>query len=164
MYTLEAIFARYVTLEGVLGEFPSATLIRLPQNIGMIPIVEVLLRELEIYYQGRIKGTNPEIQKLSKSLHPDFERLIVGVEKFAQHLSHRGIVAYVEATFTGGYGGHATMIWHNGKPIDDPGNNINDVLRRLEVESQSGLDEFDTLGLGCHRTTKEWLSNSASSP
>jgi len=162
MYTLEAILARYRTLEGALGEFPSARLIQLPQNIGIIPVVEALLQELAIYYQGGTKGTNPDIQKLSKPLHPDFERLTVGVEKFARHLSHRGIVAYVEATFTGAYGGHATMIWHNGKRIGEPDNNINDVLRFLEVVSQSGLDEFDTLGLGRHRTTKKWLSNNAS--
>jgi hypothetical protein len=72
------------------------------------------------------------------------------------------MVAYVEATFMSGYGGHATMIWQNGERIGDPGNNINDVLRILGVVSLSGADEFDTVDLGRHRTTKEWLSNSAS--
>jgi hypothetical protein len=162
MYTLEAILGRYTMLAGALAEFPSATLIRLAQDIGMIPIDGFLLRELEIYYQGGTKVTHPEYQQFSPALHPDFERLIVGVEKLAQHLSHRGMVAYYEATFTGGYGGHATMIWHKGKRIGDPGNNINDFLRLLEVVPQSGLDEFDTLGLGRHRSTKGWLSNSPS--
>ena len=102
MYTLEAIIARYATLEGVPDKFPSATLIQLPQSIGMIPIDGFLLRDLEIYYQGGSKVTHPEYQKFSASVHPDFERLIVGVEKLAQHLSYHGLVAYVEATFTGG--------------------------------------------------------------
>ena len=162
MFTLEAILARYATLEGALEEFPSAKLIQLPQGIGMIPVVGVLLRDLEIHYQGGTKVTQPDIQQFSPSIHPDFERLIAGVEKFAQRLSQRGMVAYVEATFISGYGGHATMIWQNGKRIGEPGNNINDVLRLLGVVSLSGPDEFDTVDLGRHRSTKGWLSNSAS--
>jgi hypothetical protein len=162
MYTLEAIIARYETLEGVLEIFPSATLIQLPQNIGLIPIDGFLLRELEIYYQGGTKVTHPDYQQFSPSVHPDFERLIVGVEKLAQHLSNRGVVSYVEATSIGGFGSHVTMIWKNGIRAGDPGNNINDVLRLLNVIPQAGLDEFDTLGLGRHRSTREWLPGKTS--
>ena len=107
MYTLEAILGRYEITELALKIFHSATLVQLPQNIGMIPIDGFLLRELEIKYQGGTKVPRPKIQQFSISVHPDFERLIVGVEKLAQQLSKYGIVAYVEATFTGGYGGHS---------------------------------------------------------
>lgn len=162
MYTLEAILAQYKLLEGALEIFPSANLIALKQNIGLIPTDGFLLRELEIYFQGGTKVTHPEYQQFSPSVHPDFERLIVGIEKLAQHLSHNGMVAYIEASFTGGYGSHATMIWENGKRAGDPGNNINDVLRLLKVVPQPGLDEFDTLGLSRHRSTKGWLPRSAS--
>lgn len=158
MYTLEAILARYSTLEGALEILPSTTLIHLPQSIGMIPMDGFLLRELEIYYQGGTSVTHPEYQQFSAPVHPDFERLIAGVEKLAQHLSHQGMVAYIEATFTGGYGGHATILWENGRRRGDPGNDINTVLKLLNVKSQSGLDEFDTLGLGRYRSTKGWLS------
>lgn len=158
MYTLEAILARYATIAGALSAFPSARLIHLAQSIGMIPVVGVLLRDLEIYYQGGSKVTIPEIQQFSPSVHADFERLIVGVEEFARHLSRRGLVAYVEATFTGGYGGHATMMWENGKRFGDVGKDINPILQRLGVISGPGFDEFDTLGLGRHRSTKQWLS------
>jgi len=162
MYTLEAILARYATLEEALDKFPSATLIQFPQDIGMIPIDGFLLRELEIYYQGGTKVAHPSYQQFSASVHPDFERLIVGVEKFAQHLSRRGLVAYVEATFMGGYGGHATMTWENGKRTGGPGKDINDVLKQLRVIPEPGFDEFDTLGLGRHRSTRGWLKKSAS--
>ena len=127
----------------------------------MIPMVGTLLQELEKRYQGRTRVTEPDIQQFSPSIHPNFERLIVGVDKFARHLSKRGMVAYVEATFTGGYGGHATMIWENGQLIGEPGDRINVVLQRLGVVATSGLDEFDTVGLGRHRTTRQWLTNSA---
>ncbi|MFC2133769.1 hypothetical protein ACFLTH_04060 [Bacteroidota bacterium] len=157
MYTLEALLAHHETLEPALEIFPNATLVQLPQNIGMIPVDGFLLQELEIYYQGGTKVTRPVTQNFSTSVHPDFERLILGVERLAEHLSDRGLVAYVESTFTGGYGGHHTMIWENGKRSGKPGNDINEVLRLLKVVTHPGLDEFDTLGLGRHRSTRKWV-------
>jgi hypothetical protein len=157
MYELEAILARKETIEGALSDFQQARIIRLPQDIIMIPMVGRLLQELEIRYQGGTKVTSPDIQRFSPSIHPDFERLIVGVDKLARYLSQRGMVAYVEATFTGGYGGHDTMLWENGKVIDSRGDDINVVLRKLGVIATRDRDEFDTVGLGRHRTTKQWL-------
>ena len=161
MYTLEAILARYTTLEGAMGDLSSVKLIRLPQGIGMIPIVGAVLQELELRYQDGTKVTDPDIQQFSQSVHPDFERLIVGVEKLAQQLSLHGTIAYVEATFSEGIGGHATMIWENGQRIGQPGSDINIVLQSLGVVPSPGLDEFYTIGLGRHRTTKQWLAESA---
>ena len=54
-------------------------------------------------------------------------------------------------------GGHITMIWENGKQAGKPGDNINEGLRRLKEVPRPGLDEFDTLGLGHHRNTREWI-------
>jgi hypothetical protein len=157
MYELEAILARKETIEGVLNDFQQAKIISLPQDIIMIPMVGRLLQELEIRYQGETKVTEPDIQQFSPSIHPDFERLIVGVDKFARYLSQLGLVAYVEATFVGGYGGHATMLWENGKVVSSRGDDINVVLRKLGVIAIQDNDEFDTIGLGRHRTTKQWL-------
>lgn len=157
MYELEAILARKETIERALNDFQQARIIRLPQDILMIPMVGRLLQELEIKYQGGTKVTEPDIQQFSPSIHPDFERLIVGVDKFARYLSQRGLVAYVEATFIGGYGGHATMLWENGEVVGSHGDDINLVLRKLDVIATRDNDEFDTIGLGRHRTTKQWL-------
>lgn len=162
MYTLEAFFASYKTLKPTLELFPSATLVQLPQNIGMVPVDGYLLRDLEVYYQGETKVTRPETQQFSPSIHPDFERLIVGVEKLAQHLSHKGMVVYVEVTFTGGYGGHHTMLWENGKRAGDPGKCINEVLHLLNVVPHPNLDEFDTLELGRYRSTRQWVKKKIS--
>jgi len=160
MYTLEAILARESTLRGTLEEFPGVKLIPLPQGICMIPMTGLLLQELEIRYQGGTKVTRPDYQQFSDSLVPDFERLIKGVDQFARHLSQNGLVAYVEATFTGGYGGHETMMWEKGEIVDGPGHDISTVLRRLGVVRISGRDEFDTVGLGRHRSTRQWLADS----
>jgi hypothetical protein len=85
MYPLEAFLANQMTLQGALEIFSTATQIQLPRNIGMIPVDGFFLRELELYYQGGTKATHPEYQKFSPPVHPAFERLIVGVEKPAQH-------------------------------------------------------------------------------
>jgi len=162
VYTLEAILAREETIRDAVNGFSAATLIPLPQGICMIPMVGVMLQELEIRFQGGTKVTHPEYQQFSAPLfHPEFERLIVGVDQFARLLSDRGLVAYVEATFTGGYGGHATMLWEHGERIEPPGDDINTVLRHLGVARSAELDEFDTVGLGRHRCTAQWLSENA---
>jgi hypothetical protein len=111
MYTLEAILDKRETLcDAVLG-FSNVRLVQLPQEICMIPVVGALIQEPEIRYQGAAKVTHPERQQLSWSLfHPIIERLIVGIDQFAGGLSHHGLVAYLEATLTGGYGGQATML------------------------------------------------------
>jgi hypothetical protein len=161
MYTLEAILACESTLRGTLVELPGVKPIPLPQGICMIPMTGLLLQELEIRYQGGTKVTRPDYQRFSDSLYPDFERLIKGVDQFARHLSQNGLVAYVEATFTGGVGGHETMMWEKGEIVDGPGHDINAVLRRLGVVRALGRDEFDTLGLGRHRSTRQWMEDSA---
>jgi hypothetical protein len=158
MYTLETILAREATIRGIKEDLRNAKLVHLSQGVCMIPMVGRLLQELEIHYQGGTNVTNPDWQQFSNSLyHPTFERLIVGVDQFASHLSLHGLVAYVEATFAGGYGGHATMLWEYGKPIDPPGNDINVILKQLGIVCSPGLDEFDTVGLGRYRSTKKWF-------
>ena len=161
MYTLEAILAQKASFRDAVEDLSNAKLIKLPQNIYMIPMVSTLLQELEIRYQGGTNAANSEWQQLSESLfHPTFERLTLGVDQFARHLSRHGLVAYVEATFTGGYGGHATMLWEYGKRLDPPGDSINIILKRLGVVCCSGRDEFDAVGLGRYRSTKKWFEAS----
>jgi len=158
MYTLEAILARKATLRDAEAGFANVSLIPLHQNICMIPMVDKLLQELEIRYHGGTRITRPGSQQFSKSLfHPTFERLIIGVDKFARHLSQRGLVAYVEATFIGGYGGHATMLWEHGERLLPPGDNINTVLRQLGVVCEPGVDEFETVGLKSYRSSRQWF-------
>ncbi len=158
MYTLEAVLAREATLRNAAAGFSNVRLVPLHQDIYMVPMAGMLLQELEIRYHGGTNVTRPESQQFSESLfHPTFERLIVGVDQFARHLSHNGLVAYVEATFVGGYGGHATMLWEHGKRLEPPGDNINTVLKQLGVVCGRGPDEFETVGLGRYKSTKQWF-------
>ena len=158
MYTLEAILARKKTLTDAAEGFTNLKVIELPQNVSMIPVTGRLLYELEIRYQGGSNVEDPNTQQFSESLfHLRFERLIVGVDELAKHLSMKGTVAYVEATFTGGYSEHATMLYQNGERNNTPGTSIKEILILLGITPMHGFDEFDSIGLGRFRTTKEWF-------
>ena len=162
VYTLEAILARDTALQDEVISFTHARLIQLPQGVRMIPMVGELLQELEIKYLGGTNIVFPDRQQFPESLfHPTFERLLSSVDQFARHLSHHGLITYVEATFTGGYGGHATMLWEHGKRIEPPGDDINMILKRLGVVCCPGIDEFDTVGLGRFRSTSRWFEADA---
>jgi hypothetical protein len=81
-----------------------------------------------------------------------------GPEDAAQRmadLSHRGPVAYVEAEYFGGVGEQRATLWRDGVAEDLPA--LNEALRALGVRRTGGRDEFDTIGLGRHRTTQDWL-------
>ena len=70
------------------------------------------------------------------------------------------MVGYIEAAYHGGAGGQSAVIWNKGKRTDlfpQQHRAINEVLRRLGVSGKNGLDEFDTVGLGDHRNTGDWL-------
>ena len=75
--------------------------------------------------------------------------------------SSDGPVAYIEAEIFGGAGTQANALYSNGRlaqPIAKSSEAINDALRWLGVKVQGNRDEFDTLGLGRHRSTDRWLS------
>ena len=68
--------------------------------------------------------------------------------------------AYVEAEFFGGAGTQGFALYENGAPASAPtvhAEAINQALRWLGVRHESNKDEFDTIGLGTHRSTSGWL-------
>lgn len=80
-------------------------------------------------------------------------------------ISHQGPVAYVEAEFFGGQGEQSAAVLHRGAVQwvrqgggEWPGSPISQALRQIGVVAAGGKDEFDTLGLGRHRRTHDWLS------
>ncbi|MFC4312395.1 hypothetical protein ACFPN2_25150 [Steroidobacter flavus] len=77
-------------------------------------------------------------------------------------LSKDGTVAYLEAQFFGGAGSQAHVLFRQGTMIGEPvvaGDAINQALRQFGVQSSSGADEFDGVGLGRHRHTDRWLTD-----
>lgn len=101
-------------------------------------------------------------------------RLTPAEEHLAAGVSCHGPVAYVEAETFAGVGVQAAAVWHDGsmtlgplvwdssapaadtrQPADLP---INVVLAALGVVPIPPMDAFDTLGLGRHRFTEDWLT------
>ncbi|WP_340687362.1 hypothetical protein LCL61_14860 [Amycolatopsis coloradensis] len=83
--------------------------------------------------------------------------------------SEHGAVAYVEAEYFGGAGTQSAQVWDGGERVLGPlhlaegeaapagGSPISQALRRLGVVKGDHFDEFDAVGLGRHRDTRDWL-------
>ncbi len=69
-------------------------------------------------------------------------------------------IAWVETDYFGGFGEQSAILWKDGmkrryrKRFGHP---IDDALKELGVICEGDMDEFDTLGLGKHRTNDSWL-------
>jgi hypothetical protein len=90
----------------------------------------------------------------------------------ASECSKLGPVAYIEAELFGGTGHQGSMVWRDGRVVRDPHREestghgkprpqaewpINAALREIGVWTTGASDEFDSIGLGSHRSTDEWL-------
>lgn len=86
-------------------------------------------------------------------------------------LSQVAPVAYVEVDIFGGLGGQSAIVWHRGEVVIGPQTveierhdqwahrrslPVNAALSRLGVRASPPGDEFDALGLACHRRTEDW--------
>jgi len=75
-------------------------------------------------------------------------------------MSKRGLVGYIVAEYFGGCGDQFSIIWSDGEivfgPLRQP-DAINQALRRFGVNADQGKDEFDSVGLGRHRHTDQWV-------
>jgi hypothetical protein len=82
------------------------------------------------------------------------------IERWAGRMSQRGDIGYVAAAYFGGSGNQFAVVWSGGQvvlgPLRQP-DAINAALRRFGIRASGGQDEFDSLGLGRHRHTEEWV-------
>jgi hypothetical protein len=124
--------------------------IALPQGIAMVPLSERL----------RFRFGPAERPWLYEPA-PDFAWLPAALLPHLLDLSERGPVAYVEAEYHGGSGEQRSAVWRGRAMTSGPDRSswaINSALRALGVEREGDHDAFDTLGLGRHRDTEDWLS------
>ena len=108
----------------------------------MIPITDELWEEIES--SDAIEG---------------FNKLSVEIEQWAQQISNTGSVAYIEAEFFGGTGGQGAIAWNDGSRTFGPTHEqhaINLVLKTFRINANDAHDEFDAIGLGQHRDTRDW--------
>ena len=79
---------------------------------------------------------------------------------WARHTSRDRAVAYLAAEFFGGVGKQFSIVWSGGEIVLGPQrapDAINQALRLLGVKVIEDRDEFDSVGLGRHRHTDQWV-------
>lgn len=155
-YTLRALLARRDVFAQPLPWIADSCVIPLPQDFGMVPLTQALRYQF-----------GPAERPWLYAPYSVFTHLPEGLVPRLLDLSLRGRVAYVEAEYHGGEGEQRSMLWEDGAPVGEPEEDssaINTALRRLGVERAEGADQFDTLGLGRHRSVEDWLAEAAPAP
>lgn len=163
MHDVKALVASNAILTDMDKRYSSAVVCPLVQGFALMPITDSLASEMAAV--GK---------EYSESSAPLVSNMAPGVATLAAELSAAGLVAYISTDFFGGAGGQDTIIWKNGRTIfalsDGPANKfewpnspVSRTLRKLGVAADAGKDEFDTVGLGRHRTTERWAAAFADS-
>lgn len=149
MYSLYALLGRTNELEPKPRSFDNARCLRLGGALSMVPLFEALVAELD-------RSSIPTGARDADT----FEFLTPGVEAWTQALSVDTAIAYIETEYFGGEGFERAGVWSQGQlalgPLEGAGS-INQALRALGVRPAAGIEEFELVGLGRHRSLDEWL-------
>lgn len=157
MYSICALLGRTNELEPKPRSFASAKCVRLGGSLSMVPLSEALVLEIE---RADARRDRAVAHRGDRNGVDAFEFLSPGVEAWARTLSQDTAIAYIETEFVGGEGFERSGVWSEGTlalgPHDGAGA-INRALRALGVQPAAGIDEFELVGLGRHRSVDEWL-------
>jgi hypothetical protein len=143
-YELKAIIAHAATFAPPPSWLADSRVIALEKGVSMIPITDAL-------YDG-LRGDGAAMQARPW--------LSAGFEKAMLELSHRGFVAFIEASFAGGIGSQDVIGWRDGRVVLGPleaHRAINQALRILGVRRSLLADEFLAVELDRYRETGDWL-------
>jgi hypothetical protein len=162
-YYIQAIVGSQTTILPLVNSRNSARMVELHKGLSMILMTEELYDEVNQTDVARFD--NPAFNR--------FLRLSPRVIEWIVTASYRNSVAYLEAEFFGGKGSQSSVVWERGQIIHGPEHSrwaINKALRHLGITSRMNelmrsvgiykhlfKDEFDLVGLGQCRHTKDWL-------
>ncbi|NMO90843.1 hypothetical protein [Actinomycetospora sp. TBRC 11914] len=163
-YELHGVVAAPDVLEPLCDRYPHARPALLDgAELALLPLCEQLLHDIDL--AGVPMG--PEWA---------FDRLSSGLAAVLTAASRRGTVVYLEADYAGGLGRQSAVAWLDchlvyGPEVllpDEPfpvptrdatgGAPVVAALRYLGVQAVGARDEFVVLGLGRHRSTREWCT------
>jgi hypothetical protein len=172
-YELEAIIAPTGIAASIAGQLDCGW-VDLDGRLGLVPWIGH--RASKPAATGPRPATPPPAEPEPAMVGPanvepaevdDFEYLDQRLRRLLAAESIRGPVAYVEAMFFGGRGGQAAAVFEGGATswqvadqgrLSWPDSPISQALRRLGVRAERGKDAFDTVGLGRHRRTEQWVA------
>lgn len=150
-YWLEALIFPDADLEDLPKPLTHAHRIRISQHLCLVPITKEFRDEIAEYYPAVHSATYKELDLLSGP-----------VIEFARAISRRVPVAYIEAIYSGGYGGQNSIVWKDGKVELGPltgstpeGWPVNRALQFLGVSKGEAADEFEAIGLHLHRWMRD---------
>ena len=148
-YSLRAIVGDYQALTEV--DLPSsAKVVRLQENLGLIPLTDELYGQLADLYPSAEKDDS--LKELTD--------LTPAIVEWMRSLSKNRMLAYLEAEYYDGAGEQGAAVWNDSNllPHPRPGCSVNLALQALGVAAKPPDDEFDTVGLGRHRRPERWLT------
>jgi hypothetical protein len=152
VYSLCALLGDSAYLKSGLAGVPGTRVIDLNGGLGMVPLSEALLREIQREWRGSEGSTQ---------VAGVFEFLTPPVENWVRALSTGSAVLYMETEYFGGEGFERSAVFRDSNvvlgPLDGAGA-VNRALRALGIAAKPGQEEFDLVGLGRHRSLEEWLS------
>ena len=147
-YFLEALLFRSGKVDAAVLPFRAARVVSLTGELSLVPLTDELLREISCAQRAAVD----ELRANSPARH--------ALDSWARQASQRGCVGYIVAEYFGGGGSQFGVAWSDGDVVLGPlrqDDAINQVLRFLGVTPGAGQDEFDSVGLGRHRHTHEWV-------
>ncbi|MER7667980.1 hypothetical protein ABTY61_05880 [Kitasatospora sp. NPDC096128] len=157
-YELQALIGMLELLTVAAAEVPTARVVPLAQGLALIPVTPAVLSAL----QG-----DAAVSRAGGGA--GFGWHSAGFELRLAAWSKAGPIACVEAEYFGGSGTQRAAVWSDGRVVLGPlaigefepapaeGTPISRALRRLGGYVEPGrADEFDSVGLGAHRSTAGW--------
>jgi hypothetical protein len=148
-YGINAFLASAEVFRPLVRNYRSACSVLLDEGICLVPLVEALQTSIQA------RRHDPEADPSWP-----FWGLSRAGAQLVRKTCPTGAMAYVEAEFYGGAGHQSSVGWRDGEIAHGPimaRDAINQALRFLGVTASNGHDEFDTVGLGRHRSTEEWF-------
>jgi len=146
-YELHAILGERSHLQRVCPLTLSVVPLPLEPRLGLIPLIDEMVDA----------AAWPKPSELPALEHADV--LLPEVHRWLLDASNEGLIGYVEAEYWAGMGAQHAWAWKNGERVYPVGKqaDVNGLLALLGVVRQAPNDEWDTVGLGRHRHTEDWL-------
>ncbi len=156
-YNLTAFLGHQKPIQQAQILLNAPVIIALPQSVYLLPVILPSKRSLteEPLYQDSFY---------------ELPQYIVDIGLQAS-IAGRGRIAWLEAEFFGGVGHQAIIVWEKGEIVRGPKRSdshksnqsvFNQALRELGIKAEGIVDgryhdEFETVELGRHRDTEDWL-------
>jgi hypothetical protein len=149
-HCVQLIIGKGGAISAFLRQWPVARAVDLNDGWKAIPVDEPLHNAVEAAYPGSERPSGFDVSPFG------LDRVL------ATATASGGGLAYVETEYFGGAGEQSAMAYVDGREVMAPqrsrggGGPINQSLRAIGAARTEANDEFDTVGLGLHRSMDDY--------